>query len=151
MGPFFILGRSMSKKTFYFCLTAVGMSCSCHCLPSFPFKFQNDLTWNVEQQWNLITSWDYSFQRWDWPLSSDTLHWEVWNTAFASRNTLKRRDINFLKQIQRETRVTQRADPVCSTEELFKDLEMLKLRRTDLERTGWLPAYTWGKNSAYPC
>lgn len=30
----------------------------------FPFTFQNDLTWTVKQQWNLIINEDYSFRRW---------------------------------------------------------------------------------------
>lgn len=60
-----------------------------------------------------------------------TLYREVWNIAFVSGNTLKRRDIYFLKQIQREIRVMQRADPV-SVEDSFKELEMLKLQKAIL-------------------
>lgn len=51
--------------------------------------------------------------------------------ACVSGNTFKKRDINFLKQIQREIRVTQRAHTV-SGEELFKELEMLKLQKKRL-------------------
>lgn len=53
--------------------------------------------------------------------------WEVWYIAFISGNTLWRIDTGFLKQIQREIRVMQRADMV-SAKEPFKEFELLRLQ-----------------------
>lgn len=79
--------------------------------------------------------------------SSYTLCWEIWNIAFISENTLKRRDINFLKHIQQEIRVVQRADTV-SVKEQFKELEIFKLQNTELKEdiTVWK---MWEKNWTY--
>lgn len=127
-GIFFFMGGSMSKTIFIW-LTGLGIDGFCHCLPHFPFKFQNDLIWNVKTavqsyyQLRLFISktklWQQSFY---------APHGGVWNIAPVSGNTLKRRDINFLKQIQREARVTKRAEPV-SVEELFEMLKWQKNRR----------------------